>query len=357
MARSFDDFAREVALKLEPDHTRRAFLGRSALGAVTVGGAVLAGDPERALAAGAPGGCTHDARTVNVCYSPWRVQASEPGRRLPRGVRGVAVRKGPSPSAPVLYADGEPVVIPVGGVFGRQSRRDGGAEKNCPDPGPRPSEGGAFVFGYTTLDGRPTKSGWIAAGYGGKRFSVEDPSSSAVMCGPDGLDFDCRAGSDESSAYRKQCGPRKTGSRERSGFQCGGAPAPARSCFPPQPTTIRPVRTPGSQGVATDLSAERYALRYLPGGTEMFWLSPGDRVVAYCVRCLRERGDSQCPPEGLDARSRVCCASASCVEVVRAAWVPRGTRGWVDSSVLADRGDPPALRSSLRELAREVFLI
>ncbi len=356
MPRRLDDLVHDAALRLADDHTRRSFLGRSALGAVAVGGAALAADPERALAAGAPGGCTHGARTVNVCYSPWRVMASEPARHLPRGQRGVAVRKGPSPTAPVLYADGAPVIVPVGGVFGRQSRRDGGADRKCPDPGPRPAEGEGFVFGYALRDGRPTKSGWLAAGYGNRRFADEDTSASEIMCGPDSLDFDCR-GDNASSPYRKQCGPRKPGSRERSGFQCGGPPAPARSCFPAQPTTVRAVRTPDSQGVATDLSAERYALRYLPGGTELFWLSPGDRVRAFCVRCLREKGHPDCPPPGLDAHSRVCCASASCVEVISAAWVPAGARGWVDSTVLADRGDPPALRSALRQIAREVFLI
>jgi hypothetical protein len=120
---------------------------------------------------------------------------------------------------------------------------------------------------------------------------------------------------------------------------------------------VRVVRTPLSSGLAADLGDDRYALRYLPGGTALFWLTPGDEVRQYCVECVRLRGDPDCPPPALGARSRECCVSASCVEIVSAAWAPVGARGWVDSSVLADGGDPPTLRSALRQIAHDVFLI
>jgi hypothetical protein len=319
---------------------------------------MLARDPDRALAAGAPNGCAYGQRNVNVCYSPWRVDASEPARRLPRGEHGVALRRGPSPDAPVIRDDaGAPIVVPVGGFFGRQSKRDGGAAAGCPDPGARPARGVGFVFGYVPRGSRPAKSGWLATSYGGRSFAVSDESSPDVLCGPDGLDFDCRGGAEGSSPYRSSCGPRAGGSGSRKGYVCGGAPARPHSCFPSQPTRVEAVRTPLSTGLDADLGAERYALRYLPGGATLFWLTPGDSVRQFCVECLRLRGDPECPPPELEARSHECCVSASCVEVLSAAWAPTGTRGWVDSSVLADRGDPPTLRAALGQIARDVFLI
>lgn len=340
----------------EDGDTRRGFLGRALVGTLAVGGAALAGDPGRAFAAGAPGGCTNGRRGASVCWSPWRVRRSEPPRGLPRGAHGVAVRKGPSFDAPIVHADGAPAVVPVGGYFGRQSRR-GGPSAGCPDPGARPASSTGWVFGYLpAASGGHSAVGWIPTAVRRGRLAAPDSGFSGVMCGPESLDFDCRAGSQRSSPYRAQCGPRGAGGR-RTGYVCGGAREEVGTCFAPHETQVRAVRTDFSTGRADDLSAGRYLLRYTQGGAATLWLVPGDRVRAFCVACGRRRGDPACPPATVGAPPSSCCESWSCVEVLAARWAPAGARGWVDSSVLADEGTPPAVRQSLRQIVRDVFLV
>src|SRR5581483_1394913 len=185
--------------------TRRGFLGRLAFAGAAVGAAATARDPERAFGAGVPSGCNYGRLHVNVCYTPFKVLKSEAPHRLPPGHRGVAVRKGPSPDAPIVYKGGRPVVIPVGEWFGRQSGRDGGASKGCPPPPPRPAVSG-FVVGYPDILGTaPDKTGWIATEYEGETFAREDPHCPHIMCGPASLDFDCRGGTSNSSPYRALC--------------------------------------------------------------------------------------------------------------------------------------------------------
>jgi len=336
--------------------TRRGFLGRALVGALAVGGAGLAGDSGRALAAGAPGGCTYGRRGASVCWSPWRVRRSEPRRGLPQGARGVAVRKGPSFDAPIVHADGAPAVVPVGGYFGRQSRR-GGPNAGCPDPGARPASATGWVFGYLPAgSGGRGAVGWIPTRLRRRRLAASDSGFAGVLCGPESLDFDCRAGSARSSPYRAQCGPRGPGGR-RTGYVCGGGREEVGTCFAPHETQVRAVRAGFSTGREDDLSAGRYLLRYTQGGAATLWLVPGDRVRSFCVACGRRRGDPACPPPPAGAVSSSCCQSWSCVEVVAARWAPSGARGWIDSSVLADQGTPPAVRQSLRQIVRDVFLV
>jgi len=348
--------APSVPLRPARGQTRRGFLERALVGTLAVGGAALAGDSERALAAGAPGGCTNGRRGASVCWSPWRVRRSEPSHGLPRGARGIAVRKGPSFAAPIVHVDGAPAIVPLGGYFGRQSRR-GGPSAGCPDPGVRPASANGWVFGYLpAAAGGHAAVGWIPTELHRRRLAAPDDRFRAVLCGPEALDFDCRAGSERSSPYRAQCGPRGPGGR-RMGYVCGGGREEVGTCFAPHETQVRAVRAGFSTGREDDLSAGRYLLRYTQGGAATLWLVPGDRVRAFCVACGRRRGDPACPPPPAGALSSSCCQSWSCVEVIAARWAPAGSRGWIDSSVLADQGTPPAVRQSLRQIVRDVFLV
>jgi hypothetical protein len=337
--------------------TRRGFFGRVAFAGAAVGVAAVGRDPERALAAGAPGGCNYGRLYVNVCYTPFKVARSEPAHRLPPGHRGVAVRKGPSPDAPIVYKGGRPVVIPVGEWFGRQSARDGGASRGCPPPPPRPESGG-FVVGYPDIMGTaPDKTGWIAVAYGGETFAQEDLQCPHVMCGPASLDFDCRGGTDDKSPYRASCGHRVHGSKQRKGYECGGNLEDPGTCFPPRESVVLTYRQKKTFGLVDDLSREYYNLKYTEDGTTTHWLVPGDRVREYCIKCVRENPDPTCPPNTYDPNVRGCCQSYSCVEVLSARWVPAGTRGWVGSAVLADKGVPPPLRASLDRVVRDVLFL
>jgi uncharacterized membrane protein YphA (DoxX/SURF4 family) len=337
--------------------TRRGFFGRMAFAGAAVGVAAAARDPERALGAGAPSGCMYGRVGVNVCYMPFKVLRSEPASRLPPGHRGVAVRKGPSPDAPIVYKGGRPVVIPVGEWFGRQSGRDGGASRGCPPPPPRPEVTG-FVVGYPDILGTaPDKTGWIALSYGGETFAREDPTCPHIMCGPASLDFDCRGGTDDSSPYRSSCGHRAHGSKKRTGYACGGTPEDPGTCFPPRESVVQVYRQKHTRGLVDDLSKEYYNLKYTEDGTTTHWLVPGDRVREYCIKCVRENPDPTCPPNTFDRHQRGCCQSYSCVEVLQAKWVPSGTRGWVGSAVLADKGVPPPLRASLDRVVKDVLFL
>ena len=100
---------------------------------------------------------------IHVCDYPWKVTRSEPAELLPKGVTGVAVRKGPEPDAPIIYKNGQPCVIRIGGIYARQSERQsdrtGGEANNCPAPPIRAPRGvdQGFVWGcplYTSLSPR-----------------------------------------------------------------------------------------------------------------------------------------------------------------------------------------------------------
>jgi hypothetical protein len=294
---------------------------------------------------------------VNVCYTPYKVLRSEPPDRLVPGHHGIAMRKGPSPDAPIVYKRGKPVIIPVGEFFGRQSSRDGGAARGCPPPPARPAVNG-YVVGYPDLQGSaPDKTGWLPIGYGGETYSVEDPTCPHVMCGPASLDFDCRGGTDDASPYRASCGHRLKGGKKRGGYACGGGPEDPGTCFPPRETVVKYWPQKKSFGKPDDLSREYYNLKYTEDGTTIYWLVPGDRVREYCIKCVRENPDPTCPPNEYDPHGRGCCQSYSCVEVLEARWVPRGTRGWVGSEVLRDGGAPPNLRHTLDGVVRDVLFL
>jgi hypothetical protein len=112
-----------------------------------------------------------------------------------------------------------------------------------------------------------------------------------------------------------------------------------------------------SYGPEPDLSLERYNLKYTEDGTTIYWLLPGDRVREFCIKCVREFGDSTCPKKLRHLKRTGCCQSYSCVEVIDAKYVPKGTRGYVESSVLQDEGVPPSVRASLRRIVKAVFFI
>jgi hypothetical protein len=175
------------------------------------------------------------------------------------------------------------------------------------------------------------------------------------MCGPASLDFDCRGGTDNSSPYRATCGHRKKGSKKRMGYACGGPVEDPGTCFPPRETVVKVYRQKHTLGLVNDLSMEYYNLKYTEDGTTTHWLVPGDRVREYCIKCVRENPDPTCPPNTYDPNGHGCCQSYTCVEVLEAKWVPRGTRGWIGSTALANQGVPPPLKRSLDRVVRDVL--
>jgi hypothetical protein len=178
------------------------------------------------------------------------------------------------------------------------------------------------------------------------------------MCGPASLDFDCRGGTNNASPYRSSCGHRIKGTKRRGGYQCGGTPEDPGTCFPPRETHVVVYRRKhGSKGLVDDLSNEFYNLKYTEDGTTTYWLVPGDRVREYCIKCVRENPDPTCPPNTYDPHGRGCCQSYTCIEVLEAKWVPRGTRGWIGSTALANQGVPPPLRRSLDRVVRDVLFL
>jgi hypothetical protein len=229
-----------------------------------------------------PAGC-FGTEDVNVCYTPWKVVAAEPGRS-----DGVVLRKGPSFSAdPVTRTDGvTPTVIPIGGHFGRVSNRTGSVSNGCPDPGPRANQNG-FLWGYWTGFHR---QGWMPYSVGGVTYAVGDTGYTGTMCGPAAADFDCRLAKSACTGYNG----------------CGGAGVGTPTCS----ETYRPI-----VAVGTDLSEEKYYLRYGANSTTFFWLKPGDRVKRWGYK---------------DGGTY----NWSCVQVICAAYAPNGCRGWVRSDAL-----------------------
>jgi hypothetical protein len=263
--------------------SRRGFIEAAGIGAAAAG--ILSQshheDPHQATCT-LPSGC-FGTEDVNVCYTPWIVTAAEPGQS------GVLLRKGPSFSAdPVMHTDGvTPVVIPVGGHFGRVSTRTGSVSSGCPDPGPRPHQGTSFIWGYWTGFAR---QGWMPYNNGSSTFAVGDTGYTGSMCGPAGADFDCRKAKSACSGYNG----------------CGGAGVGSPTCS----VTYRPIIAVGS-----DLSEEKYYLRYAANSTTFAWLVPGDRIKRWGYK---------------DGGTY----NWSCVEVLCAKFAANGCKGWVRSDAL-----------------------
>src|SRR5258708_4847592 len=88
----FDQAVKDASLHLANKTPRRTFLRRMTSGVIVLGGSSLILKPQRAMAACTPTEC-YGTASVNVCYSPWKIVAAEPGQS------GLVLRKGPSFSA------------------------------------------------------------------------------------------------------------------------------------------------------------------------------------------------------------------------------------------------------------------
>lgn len=296
-------------MSLSEPQPRRAFLKRAA----QVGGLVVGVNGLVAVYEALSGGGTassgairgmYSQRSVNVCYSPMLVTASEAAARE-RGKHGVYLRKGPSFGAEaVLGHDGHEVLIAPGGHYGRQSARHA-LSRGCGAPPLRPEVDG-WVWGY---DLRTRKSGWLPVAPGARRYSRADDafgtsaSHPHYLFGPDGKDFDCRfpAASQEASKHGYDCEHGAgIGHLERS----GGV-----------------LRTVADFGSRLKNCQEDFYLRLALGSVAFEWMGPGDRVAELYHRSGLSYGKYE--------------VQWSFVEVRRAAFAPRGTRGWMLQSGLA----------------------
>ena len=284
----FDRWVERAGQRMANKPSRRRFLGGVGAGIAALGVTNLLTPSTAQAACVLPAGC-FGTESVNVCYSPWRVTATEPGQS-----NGVVVRKGPSFSAaPVTRHDtGGPVVISVGGHFARCSNRTGSVSQGCPDPGPRPQQGPTgWIWGYWVGYHR---QGWMPFSVGGVTYAVGDNTYANDLCGPDGADFDCRLGTEHP----------KSDCTDYTG--CGGATVGDPTCS----ETYRPIVS-----YPTDPSDQRFYLRYGANSTTFFWLVPGDRLKRWGYKS----GGTY---------------NWSCVQVICAAYAPNGCRGWVRSDAL-----------------------
>ena len=277
-----DNWIRAGGERLAGRTSRRGFIESAGIAAAAAGILSQTTGTDEDQACTLPAGC-FGTESVNVCYAPWRVVATEPGQS-----NGVVLRKAPSFSAPpVTRTDGvTPTVIPVGAHFGRCSNRTGSVSAGCPDPGPRPSQNG-FLWGYWIGFAR---QGWMPYNVGGVTYAVGDNAWTGTLCGPAGADFDCRKAKSACSGY----------------VGCGGAGIGDPTCS----ETYRPIVAVGS-----DLSHEKYYLRYGANSTTFAWLVPGDRVKRWGYKA----GQSN---------------NWSCVQVICSQTAPNGCRGWVRSDAL-----------------------
>lgn len=275
-----DGWVRGSGERMAGRHSRRGFIESVAVGAAALG-ILRHKQPEYDQACTLPAGCFGTV-DINVCYTPWLVVAAEAGQS------GVVLRKGPSFSAaPVTRTDGvTPTIIPVGGTFGRVSNRTGSVSGGCPDPGPRPSQNG-FLWGYWVGFGR---QGWMPYSVGGTTYAVGNTGWSGTLCGPAQKDFDCRKAKSACIEY----------------VGCGGASVGSPTCS----ETYRPIVSVGS-----DLSEEKYYLRYGADSTTFAWLVPGDKIKRWGYKS----GGTY---------------NWSCVQVICADYAPNGCRGWVRSDAL-----------------------
>ncbi|MGH2919340.1 MAG: hypothetical protein ACRDLS_12205 [Solirubrobacteraceae bacterium] len=345
---SFDDLVRQAGDRLAAGAiTRRTLLAEAAAGGVGIALIGCGGDKDDAAAKvpdDVPRVCGLSRGRIHVCYEPWRVVRSEPAELLPEGYVGVAVRKGPAPDAPIIYKNGDPCVIRIGGVFGRQSRRQsdktGGVRNDCPAPPMRPGRGAGkgFVWGYPGPrkdSGTWNKGGWIAQSVDGVQYTERRLDYERAICGPADLDFDCRAG-DPRSRFKTEC--RKLAYPDDPGFKCNGGDTRLGSCpDDPRVFAIGIQQNIDDHPLLHDLSHERYNLKFQADSTTIFWLVPGDLVRRHCYKCTLHNPSKDCPAETADRNSTGCCRAYSCVTVVKAQYCPAGVTGWINSSVLRSR--------------------
>jgi hypothetical protein len=135
--------------------------------------------------------------------------------------------------------------------------------------------------------------GWIPYNVGGVVYASGDNGYTGRLCGPAGVDFDCRYPGGSGCNYNG-C---NTGQGQGT---CSGNDACWR------------IKDSGSN-VAN--SNQMYYLRYAANSTSIYWLVPGDVVERYCYK---------------DTSS----GTWSCVRVACAKWAPAGCKGWIDSSAL-----------------------
>jgi hypothetical protein len=346
---SFDHLVRQAADRLASGAlTRRALIAEAAAGGVglaLIGCGGSKGANAAKPPAGVPAVCGLSRGRIHVCYEPWRVVRSEPAEFLPAGYEGVAVRKGPEPDAPVIYKNGDPCVIRVGGVFGRQSLRQsdrtGGVAHNCPAPPLRAGRGAGkgFHWGYPgprADSGTWNKGGWIAASVDGVVYTERYLDYHRPICGPADLDFDCRAANNPHSRFKTDC--RKLAYPDDPGFKCNGGATKLGTCRDPRDFTLGIEETPDEHPLIHDLSHERYNLKFQADSTTIFWLVPGDVVRRHCFKCTLHNPSKECPQETADPGSTSCCRAYSCVTVLKGRYCPAGVTGWVNSSVLRTSG-------------------
>jgi len=344
---SLDDLLRQAGDRLASGAiTRRALIAEAAVGGAgiaLVGCGGSDGGAQAKVPGSVPRQCGIGRGRIHCCYEPWRVVRSEPAELLPKGYEGVALRKGPEPDAPIIYKDGKPIVIAVGRVWGRQSGRQsdrtGGVAHDCPAPPLRSGRGAGrgFLWGYSSKrdSGTLNKGGWLAASAGGVQYSERFLEYERVMCGPADLDFDCRGHGDPKSRFKSEC--RKDAYPDDPGFKCNGGSASLGTCGDPRILEVGIQENIDDHPLISDLSHERYNLKYQADSTTIFWLVPGDVVRRHCYKCTLYNPSPKCPAETIDAGSKGCCRSYSCVTVVKARYCPTGVTGWINSSVLRSR--------------------
>ncbi len=347
---NLDELVRQAGDRLASGAlTRRTLIAEAAAGGVGIALIGCGGDKDDAEAKvkvpeGVPKICGLSRGRIHVCYEPWRVVRSEPAEFLPAGYEGVAVRKGPSLDAPIIYKNGDPCVIRIGGIFGRQSRRqsdkNGGTRNNCPAPPLRAGRGpgGGFHWGYPgprADSGTWNKGGWIAGLVDEVEYTKRDLDYHRPICGPADLDFDCRAGDNPKSRFKTDC--RKLAYPDDPGFKCNGGDTRLGSCPDPRVYEIGIQKNIDDYPLLHDLSHERYNLKFQADSTTIFWCVPGDLVRRHCYKCTLHNPSKDCPAETADRNSNSCCRAYSCVTVVKAKYCPAGVTGWINSSVLRSR--------------------
>lgn len=348
---SFDDLLRDAGDRLAAGAmTRRVLIAEAAAGGVGIaligcGGSKEDVDAVAKVPKDVPKVCGLSRGRIHVCYEPWRVLRSEPAELLPAGYTGVAVRKGPEPDAPIIYKNGDPCVIRIGGIFGRQSRRqsdkNGGVPNNCPAPPLRAGRGAGrgFHWGYPgprADSGTWNKGGWIAGLVNGVEYTERFLDYPRAICGPADLDFDCRAGDNPRSRFKKDC-RRIAYPDDPPGFVCNGGETRLGICRDPRVFEVGIQKNIDEHPLIHDLSHERYNLKFQADSTTIFWLVPGDIVRRYCFKCTLHNPSKDCPKETADPKSEGCCRAYSCVTVVKAQYCPAGVTGWINSSVLRSR--------------------
>ena len=283
-----DRIVEDAGTKMASSYTRRSFLGRVAglAGATLLGGAVVLGEKSETRADQCASGC-FSQNQVNVCYTPWTVTTNW------SGYSGIPIFKGPSQYSPILYIDGNPVIIPNGETFGRCSYR---TAASCANPGPRLSQtiSGQFLWGYRQYGF--VRIGWIPYRVNGVTYCVSDTNATATMCGPAGVDFDCR--------YAKSYCPSYNGCS--SGGEVGTT---SSDCY----------KSVLDAGWESGNSSTGYLVRYAPNSCGIYWLDhANDKVHQFCYT------------------DTIGAFKWSCISAISCDWMPQGCRGWVGREKLSD---------------------